>query len=245
MSQDPLATFSASSAPALGDPGGPSVASAHSSEKATTTDLVGSSSPRRAAAAAGAPTKPRSCVTCRSRKVRCDKASPCSNCRRAGIACVFPSLDRPPRWARRLERITQAQAQAQAQFPQVQRDPDPNVDQVMDRLRNLEGLVKELSSQLEEAHTAGRSAKDRASSSVPSRGSPTSSSNLGPKDAPSAGHHPFEKSSASSSPPTGSSPANTSNIQGQFGRLVVGDANRSRYVSSGFWSRVNDEVRMS
>jgi hypothetical protein len=47
--------------------------------------------------------KLRSCVTCRQRKVRCDKRAPCSNCRRADIACVFPSLDRPPRWARRIK----------------------------------------------------------------------------------------------------------------------------------------------
>ncbi|KAH6976630.1 hypothetical protein EDB80DRAFT_739926 [Ilyonectria destructans] len=51
------------------------------------------------------PAKLRSCVVCRSRKVRCDKLSPYSNCRRANIPCVVPSNDRPPRWARRLERV--------------------------------------------------------------------------------------------------------------------------------------------
>ncbi|KAK1837621.1 fungal specific transcription factor domain-containing protein, partial [Colletotrichum chrysophilum] len=34
---------------------------------------------------------PRSCVTCRRRKVRCDKQMPCSNCRRAVIQCIFPA----------------------------------------------------------------------------------------------------------------------------------------------------------
>lgn len=33
-----------------------------------------------------------------------------------------------------------------------------------------------------------------------------------------------------------------SRVQTQFGRLVLHDASRSRYVSSGFWARVNDEV---
>jgi hypothetical protein len=32
-------------------------------------------------------------------------------------------------------------------------------------------------------------------------------------------------------------------LQKQFGRLVLQDASRSRYISSGFWSEVNDEVR--
>jgi hypothetical protein len=31
-------------------------------------------------------------------------------------------------------------------------------------------------------------------------------------------------------------------LQKPFGRLVLQDANRSRYVGSGFWSRVDDEV---
>jgi hypothetical protein len=43
-------------------------------------------------------------------------------------------------------------------------------------------------------------------------------------------------------PPEGNSSDSTSDVQRQFGRLVLQDANQSRYVSSGFWSRVNDEV---
>lgn len=75
--------------------------------------------------------KLRSCLVCRSRKVRCDKQSPCSNCRRANIACVVPSKDRPPRWPRRLDR--------------------PATGEVMERLETLESLVRELRSQLERA----------------------------------------------------------------------------------------------
>jgi hypothetical protein len=33
-----------------------------------------------------------------------------------------------------------------------------------------------------------------------------------------------------------------SGVQAQFGRLVVQDASQTRYVSGGFWTRVNDEV---
>jgi len=38
-----------------------------------------------------------SCVTCRQRKVKCDKASPCNHCTKVGIQCVFPNRVRVPR----------------------------------------------------------------------------------------------------------------------------------------------------
>jgi len=160
--------------------------------------------------------KLRSCVVCRSRKVRCDKQSPCSNCRRANIACIVPSIDRPPKWARRLANNAAAR---NALAPQ---DANPGVDHVMDRLRNLEKLVKELSGQLEQAHAVASSAGDGS----PGYNSPRRSTQ--DRD---------EEHQRDLSPTT-----NTSNVQKQFGRLVLQDTSRSRYVSSGFWSRVNDEV---
>jgi hypothetical protein len=154
-------------------------------------------------------TKLRSCVVCRSRKVRCDKRAPCFNCRRANIACVFPPTDRPPRWARRLDR------NSASSNPQTSpTDPIPNG--VMERLHTLENLVKELSSQLEQAKSAANSTAE-GSSGV---GSPEGSTHDRQPN-PSAG---------------------TDKVQSRFGRLVLQDSNRSRYVSSGFWSRVNDEV---
>ncbi|KAK6950761.1 hypothetical protein Daesc_007286 [Daldinia eschscholtzii] len=158
--------------------------------------------------------KPRSCVTCRTRKVRCDKTSPCSNCRRARIPCVVPSGDKPPRWARRLERI--------ANHAKAEQEVDPGVSQVMERLRNLEGLVKELSSQLEQAHSAANTS---------SRGSPSSNS-------PENSGHGQDAEYHGGSPPV----AKTSSLSKQFGRLVLGGAGQSHYVSNGFWSRVNDEL---
>jgi len=87
----------------------------------------------------------------------------------------------------------------------------------MERLHNLESLVKELSSQLEQAKSAANSAAV-GSSGV---GSPEGSTHDRPPH----------------------SSAGSDNVQSQVGRLVLQDSNRSRYVSSGFWSRVNDEVR--
>ncbi|RGP81083.1 hypothetical protein FLONG3_872 [Fusarium longipes] len=160
------------------------------------------------AARSAAPTaKLRSCVVCRSRKVRCDKLSPCSNCRRANIPCVVPSNDRPPRWARRLERFTGDGS--------GQSDGVPGGNQALERLQTLENLVKELRSQLELANAANsRGASSEAAS-------------------------PPENMKAANSP---SSSSTTSDVQKHFGRMVLKDANQRRYISSGFWSRISDEL---
>ena len=163
--------------------------------------------------------KLRSCVVCRQRKVRCDKQSPCSNCRRANIPCVLRSTDRPPRWARRLEHLTNNAVATNASAPQ---DVDAGINKVMDRVRNLEDLVKELRGQVEQAQAAASSAGG-GSSGI---NSPESST-----------HDREGELQREVSPAT-----DTSSVQKQIGRLVVEDASRSRYVSSGFWSRVNDEV---
>lgn len=46
--------------------------------------------------AGGRPQKkpPLSCTSCRSRKLKCDKESPCGNCVRSGTDCVFPARKR-------------------------------------------------------------------------------------------------------------------------------------------------------
>ncbi|CAK7209140.1 hypothetical protein SCUCBS95973_000350 [Sporothrix curviconia] len=213
-----------------------------------------------ASSAATAPPKQRSCVTCRQRKVRCDKLSPCTNCRRADIPCVLPSTERPPRWARRLKQQQEQQQQQQHQQQQQQllqsgfsaesssQSPRPNaallssalstgsplvdpdlgnpadVAAVLDRLKQLEALVRDLSS------VSG------SSSQLPP----------GPGPAPSA----RAAKAAKAAPATAAAPAGrgaafgTAQIQERFGRLILDDdaSNRRRYVGSGFWSRINDEL---
>ncbi|KAH6691970.1 hypothetical protein VD0002_g3040 [Verticillium dahliae] len=106
-----------------------------------------SASPSETSTRSSAPaSKLRSCVVCRSRKVRCDKLSPCSNCRRAGIPCTVAPSDRPPRWARRLEKLAARPAAPQAS--------EPAAGAVMDRLRTLEKMVQDLGAELEQANAA-------------------------------------------------------------------------------------------
>lgn len=183
---------------------GPSAsASATSPEKSASSNVSPASQPPPPSTAT-AQRKLRSCVTCRTRKVRCDKTSPCSNCRRANIACVVPSLEKPPRWARRLDKATTRGADG---------DEDPAASQVFTRLRSLEGLVKELSGQLERVQA-------------------------GPASSPPVAKQDVREEQLDFN----AQPVNLSTAQKQFGRLVIGDAGQSRYVDSGFWSRINDEV---
>ena len=164
--------------------------------------------------------KARSCLICRSRKVRCDKKSPCSNCRRANIDCLFPATDHPPRWARGLARLP---GHVTASNALARPDANAGVDKAMDRLQNLERLFQELSGQLSQARAALNSASG-ASSEFSFPGSSTRD-----HDAEQARY---------------SSPVRDADyVHNQFGRLIVQDASRSHYVSNGFWSRVDDEVR--
>ncbi len=48
---------------------------------------------------------PRSCATCRQRKVRCSRLHPCTNCAKAGIDCIFPGPGRAKRYARSADEI--------------------------------------------------------------------------------------------------------------------------------------------
>lgn len=61
-----------------------------------------------------------SCITCRSRKIKCDKILPCAACRRSGVECVFP--------AQRAQRRKQGRRN----------------EELLRRLDHLEGLVDSL-----------------------------------------------------------------------------------------------------
>ncbi|KAF3390311.1 Bikaverin cluster transcription factor bik5 [Penicillium rolfsii] len=187
-----MATVSVSNATVAG-------ASASKTEKNASSPTA-KDAPSASTSGAGRTPKPRSCVVCRTRKVRCDKQSPCSNCRRANIACIVPSKDRPPRWARRLV--------------------PPAPEDVMERLRTLENLVRDLRGQLEEATARASSARASSAGVSPAAQSPESSTH----------------------DPTSASSSRSDHVQKRFGRLVLQDTNQSRYIGSGFWSRVTDEL---
>ena len=81
---------------------------------------------------------PRSCVTCRKRKVRCDKRHPCVNCTKAGIECIFPGPGRAPRRSRK-----------------------PQDSELLTRVRKLEGMVKDMGKEVELEEEGGPDGKTR------------------------------------------------------------------------------------
>jgi hypothetical protein len=180
---------------------------------------------------------PRSCVTCRRRKVRCDKHMPCGNCRKARISCIFPAPGRAPRRPR-------------------PRDPNAPPKQTSERevelvkrLRKLEGIVEELSGQIEvEARhpsSAGESPEE-SGHDAERRRQDSGSGVLSPHSLQLSGY-PTVSAAPGRLITTGSSTwgalqSPTMGVNKHFGRLVLNDKGKTRYVSNAFWSKMNDEV---
>lgn len=131
----------------------------------------------------------------------------------------------------------------------------------MKRLRKLEGIVEELSGQIEVEARHNSSAGNSAEAPVGTEGDVNTSGSAGPTDAaasvsggssrshyspglggstkgsPGAGH--FVSGFSTSLGPV---PKPTADMNKHFGRLVLNEGGNSRYVSSVFWSRLTDEV---
>lgn len=201
--------------------------------------------PRPQVDAQGRTLNPRSCVTCRKRKVKCDKTHPCSNCNRAHIECVFPSPGRAPRKVRKLG--------------------NGKDKELLERLRRLEGVVKGLGVDglaLEEGEgnksspegVNGNGATIRRESSGDQLNSASIRDRDRDDDTPSSGD-PRQQWSGRDSNSTARSIADRSfeektrwveenqigRFENRFGRLVVNEG-RSRYINNSFWANLSNEV---
>ena len=157
----------------------------------------------------------RSCITCRKRKVRCDKRHPCSNCNRAAIECVFPGPGRAPRRSRK-----------------------PENQELLARLRRLEGVVQKFQKGVDEnGMTIIENVEAEGTS--PQAAVPCGKDKIKQEDLclPSL-YEPNWKSDLKNGATHGDA---TAGVTKEFGRLVVEDG-RSRYVSNKFWSSLSEEV---
>lgn len=176
---------------------------------------------------------------------------PCSNCRRGQIPCIFPAPGRAPR------RVRPKDPNAPAKQPSSERELE-----LMKRLRKLEGIVEELSGQIEvesvrHPYSAGNSPEAGAAYQkdehilggrlVPG---PNVTSAGGGGSAGSVNHEsPGFVNARLQTRPTSASISETDSIgkaspdvHKQFGRLVLNEKGVTRYVSSSLWSSINDEV---
>ncbi|EFX01037.1 c6 zinc finger domain containing protein [Grosmannia clavigera kw1407] len=200
---------------------------------------------------------PRSCVTCRRRKVRCDKHMPCSNCRRALIPCIFPAPERAPRRPRRKD------PSALRPHQSTEREIE-----LLKRLRKLEGIVEELSGQVELEATKQHSSNGGSPEAINGtqgsivggmNGSSCADGSVNGNGIANGGHglangagRGQQSPMMTNMPAVGSPGRLISDSNGkmkpgkdgerQFGRLVINDHGRSRYVSSAFWSKISDEL---
>ncbi|KAF5027120.1 hypothetical protein F66182_785 [Fusarium sp. NRRL 66182] len=181
---------------------------------------------------------PRSCVTCRRRKVRCDKQMPCSNCRRAQIPCVFPAPGRAPRQPRRKDPNA------------LPKNSSVREIELMKRLRKLEGIVEELSGQIEvESGGKGPSSHSSPEAVHTAQTSSIETSAPNPQRQPSnASSHAGNMGQVGGSPRSSEAASDQSetarkHLHQKFGSLVLNDTSGNRrYVSNGLWVKLNDEL---
>lgn len=174
---------------------------------------------------------------------------PCSNCRRAQIPCIFPAPGRAPRRPRPKD------PNAPAKPPSSERELE-----LMKRLRKLEGIVEELSGQIEvesvrQPYSAGHSpeagvAYPREEQGIGARlgPAPNAATSAGTgsgsgNDSPGmAGARLPARPVSRSMSDTDSFGKGSPDVHKQFGRLVLNEKGVTRYVSSSLWSSINDEV---
>jgi hypothetical protein len=179
----------------------------------------------------------RSCVTCRRRKVKCDKKHPCSNCAKARIQCIFPSPGRAPR------------------KPKKPADAD-----LADRLRRLEGLFESLGGNPQAINDTSPS----PSSSIADKGDKQNGKTpppAAPRGPPEAEEETADQKIArvrkelfqllnerwekdhkeQESKESKKAHKSPESLSDRFGKLVVSEG-RSRYIGPGIWSKLQAEA---
>lgn len=167
----------------------------------------------------------RSCVTCRRRKVKCDKNFPCSNCVKGSSECVYPAPGRAPRKPRQGGKVVS------------EREAD-----LIKRLKRLEGVVQELSGQVELEtlrHQTPSTSENSPHRDNDSNDSKTHTVRVVGMDEGSKGSWLAKTFRIGGGPPRNAFHVEAA-TQG-LGKLVL-EEGKSRYVASSFWASITDEV---
>jgi hypothetical protein len=174
----------------------------------------------------------RSCDVCRKRKVKCDKITTgCSNCARAHIECHYPGPGRAPRRPKAGKQVTARETE------------------LLKRLRRLEGVVHELSGQVEdEAHRSSTSSpkekpwkeKDTGSEADSTMGKPHQGKEVVRVVGMDEGNTMTAKW-LQRMINMGEGPPQADLINREFGKLVI-DEGKSHYVNSELFATLSHEV---
>ncbi|OBT65017.1 hypothetical protein VE03_05273 [Pseudogymnoascus sp. 23342-1-I1] len=174
----------------------------------------------------------RSCDVCRKRKVKCDKIiTGCSNCARAQIECHYPGPGRAPRRPKAGKQVTARETE------------------LLKRLRRLEGVVHELSGQVEEeTHRSATDSpkerpwkeKDTSSEADSTMGKPQSAKGavrvVGMDEGKALTSKWLQRMVN-----MGEGPPESDVVKREFGKLVI-DEGKSHYVNSDLFATLSHEV---
>ncbi|KAK5165795.1 uncharacterized protein LTR77_008718 [Saxophila tyrrhenica] len=164
---------------------------------------------------------PRSCVTCRKRKVKCNKIHPCNNCNRAHIECVFPSPGRAPR--------------------KINKPSEGRDKELLERLRRLEGVVKGLGVEVDDKENGEQD--EQAVQQDGQDGTPDElhkENNLSKSGANDRWAYQYFDGNRSDRT-RWVDEKQRGNFETRFGRLVVNEG-KSRYINNSFWANLSNEV---
>ena len=183
--------------------------------------------------------KRKACLACRTRKLKCDKHSPCSNCTKVFVECVFPSAV----WT--LPRVPKGDS--------TKRSRSERKGELIERVSKLEGMVGDLSELLNGAEgDAERSKRKKEMTEIEgfgvlkdqARGGGESSLRKRRKGRADEGSGEVGqddgKDVQGGLEEEGIIEANTA--EKKVGNLVV-EGTRSRYISNAFWANMVDSVR--
>ena len=175
----------------------------------------------------------RSCDVCRKRKVKCDKISTgCSNCAKAQIECHYPGPGRAPRRPKAGKQVTARETE------------------LLKRLRRLEGVVQELSGQVEEEthRSSTDSPKDRLWKDKDASSEPDSTIGKHQSAKGTVRVVGMDEGRTSTSKwlermaNMGEGPPESDLMKREFGKLVI-DEGKSHYVNSDLFATLSHEVR--
>ncbi|KAF1980872.1 hypothetical protein K402DRAFT_408875 [Aulographum hederae CBS 113979] len=195
-----------------------SVLHQHSSNPFGTSDRIQKNSTSHPSGAGGGLNNglnPRSCITCRRRKVKCDKKQPCSNCQKAQIDCIFPAPGRAPRRPRRT----------------------PENGELLERLRKLEGVVLSLGAQIDEEPRDGSQLDHDKDSDEDLDGEEETD-----KEKIIRAKNELRELIRKKQENERKNSTGLTGLENRFGRLVVDHQGRSRYINPSFWANLSDEV---
>ncbi len=157
----------------------------------------------------------RSCMTCRRRKVKCDRKLPCNNCKRVNFACHFPAPKRP---------ASQHYGGGEDLIEQLK-----TIVQKLGRQTNESDIARLLESRHSTQHTATTST-DSDAMVITSDDAPSQMQPVQHGDRPSM--------SVAGSSTDGLLSPTSDNTNRRNGRMVKEDG-RYRYINDSFWTTVN------